>query len=82
MTLTAATTLAMDATRDQAGTASALLGAAGFLFGSVVSPLVGLGDILISTGTAFVVCAAGSFVCGLIAVRREPCTKCAGEAAV
>ncbi len=82
MTLTAATTLAMDAARDQAGTASALLGAAGFLFGSVVSPLVGLGDILISTGTAFVVCAAGSFVCGLIAVRREPCTKCAGEAAV
>lgn len=82
MTLTAATTLAMDAARDQAGTASAILGAAGFLFGSVVSPLVGMGDILVSTGAAFVVCAAGSLVCGLAAIRREPCDGHAGEAAV
>lgn len=82
MTLTAATTLAMDAARDQAGTASAILGAAGFLFGSVVSPLVGIGDILVSTGAAFVVCAAGSLICGLAAIRREPCDEHAGEAAV
>lgn len=82
MTLTAATTLAMDAARDQAGTASALLGATGFLFGSIVSPLVGLGDILLSTGIAFVVCAAGSLIFGLLAVRREPCAGCAGQAAV
>ena len=38
LTFTAATTLAMDCAREQAGSASALLGALGFLSGSIVSP--------------------------------------------
>ena len=58
MSFTAATATAMDAARTQAGTASALLGALGFLFGSIVSPLVGLGNIMIATGVVLVVCAA------------------------
>ena len=74
MTFTAATTLAMDAAREQAGTASALLGAAGFLFGSIVSPLVGMGDIMLSTGITFVICALGSGLCGVLAVRQKSST--------
>lgn len=63
--LTAATTLAMDSVRQQAGTGSALLGACGFLFGSIVSPLVGMGNMLFTTGLVLVLCAIGSGVCAL-----------------
>ena len=71
LTFTAATTLAMDCAREQAGSASALLGALGFLSGSIVSPLVGLGNLLVSTGMTFVVCAVCSAVCAFMAQRRE-----------
>lgn len=57
MSFTVATAVAMDSARSQAGTASALLGAFGFLFGSIVSPLVGLGNIMVSTGIVLVICA-------------------------
>lgn len=63
MSFTISTTTAMDAARANAGTASALLGASGFLFGSFVSPLVGLGNIMLSTGIVLVVCAAGAAYC-------------------
>lgn len=53
LTFTASTTLAMDCERANSGTASALFGAAGFAFGGIVSPLVGLGDILSTTGLIF-----------------------------
>lgn len=79
MTFTAATTLAMDAERAQAGSASAVLGSAGFLFGGLISPLVGLGNILTSTGIAFVTCALCSTVCAFLAqppVRaKQPATR-------
>lgn len=65
LSLTAATTLAMDSVRQQAGTGSALLGACGFLFGSIVSPLVGMGNMLFTTGLVLVLCAVGSGVCAL-----------------
>ena len=55
MSFTIATATAMDAARAQAGTASALMGALGFLFGSIVSPLVGVGDIFASTGIVLAV---------------------------
>ena len=71
LTFTAATTLAMDCAREQAGSASALLGALGFLSGSIVSPLVGLGNLLVSTGMTFVVCAVCSAACAFMAQRRE-----------
>lgn len=64
LTFTATTTLAMDAGRERAGAASALFGACGFAAGGIVSPLVGMGDILVTTGTVFVVCAIGSLACG------------------
>lgn len=62
LTFTTSTTLAMECTRSESGTASALLGAAGFAFGGIVSPLVGLGNTMYSTGAAFVVCALGSWL--------------------
>lgn len=69
MTFTAATTLAMDSARKQAGAASALLGASGFLAGSIVSPLVGLGNILVACGVVLCVCALLSCLCARLAGR-------------
>ena len=57
-------TLAMNEGRAVAGSASAILGLAGYLFGCVVSPLVGLGDILVSTSICLCVCALIAFYFG------------------
>ena len=62
----------MDSARKQAGAASALLGASGFLFGSIVSPLVGLGNMLYSTGITLVLCALGSALCAFWARETNP----------
>lgn len=51
------TSFALNSARKQAGTASAILGASGFLSGSIVSPIAGLGNILIPTGIIFTVSA-------------------------
>lgn len=55
MLFTVANTLAMNEGRDFAGDASALVGLVGYIFGAVVSPLVGLGNILHSTAIAMLV---------------------------
>lgn len=70
LTFTASNTLAMDAERANAGMASALLGALGFAFGGVVSPVVGLGDCMLSTGIAFLVGSVCSFLCTRAALHR------------
>lgn len=54
ITFTASNTLAMECERENAGVASALLGTAGFAVGGIMSPLVGLGNILFSTGMLFI----------------------------
>ncbi|MCM1029261.1 MAG: multidrug effflux MFS transporter [Pseudoflavonifractor sp.] len=46
--------LAMNEGRDKAGEASAVLGVAGYIVGAIVSPLVGIGDILHSTAIAYI----------------------------
>lgn len=71
LTFTSSTALAMEAAREQAGTGSALLGAVCFAFGGVVSPLVGMGNTLLSTGTVFVVCALCSWLCIRFGVRHS-----------
>ena len=53
----AANTLAMSEGRSEGGAASAILGLGGYIFGCVVSPLVGLGNILISTSIGMIACA-------------------------
>lgn len=52
------TSIALDSERQNAGAASAILGASGFLLGGIVSPIVGTGNILQSTSLVIVICAA------------------------
>lgn len=70
LTFTSSNTLALDSERSNAGIASALLGALGFAFGGIVSPLVGLGNIMISTGIAFFIGSVCSLACTHMALRR------------
>lgn len=55
-----ANTLAMSEGSQVAGAASAILGLSGYAFGCIVSPLVGLGDILLSTSIWLSICALTS----------------------
>lgn len=50
MLFTVGNTLAMNEGRACAGDASALIGLGGYIFGAIVSPLVGMGNMLHSTG--------------------------------
>lgn len=77
LTFTSSTAMAMDAVREQAGTASALLGAICFAFGGVVSPLVGMGDTMLSTGAVFVACALCSWISIRLGFRRTSRTAIA-----
>lgn len=63
MAFTASNTLAMDCERNNAGMASALLGAIGFAIGGIVSPLVGIGNIRYSAGLLFIACSVGAYCC-------------------
>lgn len=74
---TASTTLTMTEGRAYIGAASALFGAAGFLFGGIISPLVGIGDILHSTSTAMLICAIIILILALVSTRRnrQPATS-------
>ena len=53
VTLTSSSTHVMDCARKQAGTASALLGAVGFLMGAVAAPLVTAGNIIVGTAMVY-----------------------------
>lgn len=70
LTFTTSNTLALDCERSNAGVASALLGALGFAFGGIVSPIVGLGNIMIPTGIAFFVGSICSLICAHMALHR------------
>lgn len=60
------TTLALDAEPDNKGVAAALLGSLSFLAGGIVAPLVGIGDMLVSTVVLFL---AGAVVSLLLYLR-------------
>lgn len=70
--LTSATTLAMDEGRMMIGTASAIFGASGFLSGGIVSPLVGIGNIMTTTLILLGICSIGSLIFAFWAYRRTP----------
>lgn len=55
-------TLALASEQNNKGIAAALLGAIAFLFGGLVAPLVGLGDLIHSTVTLFVICSLMSLL--------------------
>lgn len=57
MIFTVGNTLAMNEGRSNAGGASALLGLTGYVFGAIVAPLVGIGNIMHSTAITFIVLA-------------------------
>lgn len=65
-------TLAMNEGRMQAGDASAILGVAGYVVGSVVSPLVGIGNVLHSTAIAFIVLAILTSIAAFASSRIAP----------
>lgn len=63
MIFTVGNTLAMNEGRTNAGAASAILGVTGYVFGAIVAPLVGLGDIRHSSAIVFLVMAVVVLVC-------------------
>lgn len=68
---TASNTLAMECERRNAGIASALLGATGFAFGGIVSPLVSLGDMMTSTGILFLAGSVCTYACTRYVLSRS-----------
>lgn len=66
LVLPTSTALALDTERQNAGAASAIFGAVSFLAGGLVSPLVGIGNILHSTAIIMIVSSAAALfiVCG------------------
>lgn len=69
--LSSSTTLAMEEGRAYTGSASALFGAVGFTFGALVSPLVGLGNIMTSTFATLTVTSLVALFLSFVASRRH-----------
>lgn len=61
--LPSSTTLAMNLQRHNSGIASALLGFLMFLFGGVLSPLTGVGNMLYTTSGIIVACSVATWYC-------------------
>ena len=68
---TSGTTLAMDEGRQYIGAASAIFGATGFLFGGIVSPLVGIGNIMLTTLILITVCGVSSLCFAIVSKQRK-----------
>lgn len=68
---TATTTLAMDAERQNAGIASAFLGTTGYIAGGVISPLVGIGDIFVTTTVLFIAVSLLAFISNKMSSPRR-----------
>lgn len=66
-----ATTLAMSDGKEMIGWASAFVGATGFLFGGLVTPLVGMGDIQASTFTALSICSVPAVIIAFATRQKE-----------
>ena len=69
MIFTTGNTLAMNEGRSDAGTASAILGIMGYIFGAIVAPLVGQGNIMHSTAIVFAVMSVITCVAALMTAR-------------
>jgi DHA1 family bicyclomycin/chloramphenicol resistance-like MFS transporter len=64
---TSTTSMAMDAGRVSVGAASAIFGALGFFMGGVVSPVVGIGNLMHSMSITLIASAALSLCCMVLA---------------
>ena len=69
MILPTSTTLALDMERQNSGIASALLGFLMFLFGGILSPLTGMGNIIHTTSGIIIACSIATLYCDMRAVR-------------
>ena len=69
--LTSSTAIAMDEGREMVGTASAVFGAAGFLFGGIVTPLVSIGNIMTTTILIIILCSVCSLAFAVLCFRRR-----------
>ncbi|MDE6443786.1 MAG: multidrug effflux MFS transporter [Muribaculaceae bacterium] len=65
------TSLAMEEGKEAVGSASAVLGMVGYLSGGLVSPLVGIGDIVFTSVAVLFSCSIGGVVFGYLAWRRK-----------
>jgi len=63
---------ALDSERDNAGAASAIFGAGGFVAGAIASPLVGLGELHFSTSMTML---AGGLLCMIFTFMMIPALK-------
>lgn len=72
MIFASANTLSMDVEHSRAGTASAVLSIVKYVFAAVVSPLVGLGNIMHSTALTFVIVTTLALVLSVFAYRLKP----------
>lgn len=72
MIFTMSNTLAMNEGRTDAGRASAILGVMGYVFGAIVSPAVGLGDVLHSTAIVYLCLVAIVALYALFSARLAP----------
>ncbi len=70
MIFTSASTMAMEAGRASIGSASAIVGGIGFILGGAISPIVGLGDIMVTTGIVYVASAAIVFMFASLVYQR------------
>lgn len=65
------TSLAMEEGKEAVGSASAVLGTVGYLSGGLVTPLVGIGDIVFTSALVLFLFSIGGAVFGFIAWRRR-----------
>ncbi len=69
---TVTNTLSMNEGKEDAGSASAVLGVSGYIFGAIVAPLVGIGNILHSSAVVYVVMSALTLVMAVLSRRLTP----------
>lgn len=72
MIFTTTNTLAMNEGRQRAGEASSLLGISGYIVGAIVSPLVGMGNVLHSTAIVYVAIGVVTLVCAFFSRALAP----------
>lgn len=69
MIFTVTNTLAMNEGRVDAGSASAVIGVAGYVYGAILPPLVGIGNVLHSTAVVFAVLAVAILMLAIMSNR-------------
>ncbi len=72
MIFSSVNTLAMDVGREEAGTASAILGVVKYILAAIVSPLCGIGNLMHSSAVTISVVAVIALVFAYLAYRMSP----------